>query len=793
MFVQIRNEDFGKAVATYGDYVVVANPTSLRWSADTASVYHTWSVDYFRYNKSTDQHDYVNTFYQNRVDIDVILATEISEQINSEITGVLVSDLIIDQNAYTGSFENGFGRSLDMYEKLLVVGSPYYTQTVQTETIAITASAASVEIHDLSVTELGALTQNTYVTSLINPDTNITNSFGQSVSINGSWIAVGSPYIGTAGVVYIYKNTSTGSNYSWTLYQTITPSGSIADALFGWDLKLNKDITAISNSLVVGCGHPVSGQVYYFELVSGSWEQTYEFLPTTDILPLTFGGYTPYNPTMNVSNAFGYAVSTFGNTVVVGAPYDRMVYEYSGSSLYQQGSVYVFEKCTNLPYTKFELALKTYGTDLTLKNNRLGYSVDVFDGNAIVGIPKINFDSMTSCYVGSTIDQLHQCSGDLENLVNGQAMLLQKNTSSLDWEITNVYQRKKKYLSPYRVFGYDVSTDERSMVIGAPMLLSDVGRQINIRTTQSLDIGLDDICGKAYIYNFANLRHEFHVGNVFYRNGKIILMTSGSSFDGLFFNPINPNTYEYDVSFKGQHTIFEKQIICSVNPGEFNVSTNPSAVYKPTASLDINNNGMFDFQDVDVILSYMQYKNTALLGVTVSTDWSSSIVKADDEISLLNFYKSQTSYDEQQNSQMTSESIVRWETVDTEMQNILDLNDDNRIDTRDMNTVWKYFTNRLTQENYATYVTPASNNKLFSDVIDYLNLLTQKTAKPLINTGFLDYERSVAFDKTGSFLAPMVTTIGLYSGLDLICTAKLGSPIKLIPELPFNFVVKMDY
>ena len=67
MFVNIKNEDYGYSTATYGDYVVVANPTSLRWSAATASVYHTGSVDYFRYNKSTDQHDYVNTFYQSRL------------------------------------------------------------------------------------------------------------------------------------------------------------------------------------------------------------------------------------------------------------------------------------------------------------------------------------------------------------------------------------------------------------------------------------------------------------------------------------------------------------------------------------------------------------------------------------------------------------------------------------------------------------------------------------------------------------------------------------------------------
>ena len=31
-------------------------------------------------------------------------------------------------------------------------------------------------------------------------------------------------------------------------------------------------------------------------------------------------------------------------------------------------------------------------------------------------------------------------------------------------------------------------------------------------------------------------------------------------------------------------------------------------------------------------MRYMQYKNTSILGVPVSTDWTSSVVKTDDEI-----------------------------------------------------------------------------------------------------------------------------------------------------------------
>jgi hypothetical protein len=112
---------------------------------------------------------------------------------------------------------------------------------------------------------------------------------------------------------------------------------------------------------------------------------------------------------------------------------------------------------------------------------------------------------------------------------------------------------------------------------------------------------------------------------------------------------------------------------------------------------------------------------------------------------------------------------------------------------RDMNIMWKYFSNRLTQENYTVYIVPSCKRKLFSDIIDYMDVLTQKTAKPLINPMFMQYEHSAALDKTGSFLAPMATTIGLYDGLDLVCTAKLGNPIKITSDLPINIGIKMDF
>lgn len=805
MIFKIHDSNYGYAVGTYGDYVVVSDPDTLRYAFDTASLIHTGSVDYFRYNKSTDQHDFVGQIKFSSPAINILLAAEsgsdpsLEDPLHTEENNTGSSsdkDIEIDKDLYTSSLENGFGLSLDMYEKLLIVGTPYFLLSVKTSASLFTASGADVEVFDLSQTEfITFLTgSNPLVFVGENPDPLVTESFGRSVGINGGWFAVGSPYVSSSnGMVYIYRNTSTGSSYNWELFQKLEASGSITGSMFGWSLKLNKQSGSYSGSLIVGVGNLMANQAYYFEFISGSWEQTYVFQPDiTTKYPLTFGDFIPYNVNMNLTNGYGFSVSTFGTTVIIGEYLDRSVYEFSGSLPSEQGSISVYERCPTHA-TKFDLVLKTYGTSSIMKNNRLGYSVDVFGNYAIAGIPKIDNLDINSCYIQGTIQQLHQCPDTLEKDLHGQALFLQKNTSSNDWELVNIYQRKKKLLSPYRGFGDSVSIDGRSFVVGAPILLTDTNRQIILTLTQSNGIELDDIAGKAYIYNLANLHDQFHVGNVFYRNGKIILMTSGSVFDGLFFNPINVNTYQYDLSFKGQHTIFEKQIVCSVSPGEFNVSTNPTAVSRPTSSLDINSNGFFDFQDIDVVLRYMQYKNTSRLGLTISTDWTSSIVTADDEISVLKYYEALPSYNIEHTSVLASESIVRWETQDTFMQNVLDLNQDNKIDVRDMNIVWKYFTNRLTQENYGSFITPSCQRKLFSDIIDYMNFLSQRTAKPQIKSQFLDYERLTALDKTGSFSAPLATTIGIFSGLDLIAVAKLGSPIKITPELPINFVVKLDY
>ena len=63
----------------------------------------------------------------------------------------------------------------------------------------------------------------------------------------------------------------------------------------------------------------------------------------------------------------------------------------------------------------------------------------------------------------------------------------------------------------------------------------------------------------------------------------------------------------------------------------------------------------------------------------------------------------------------------------------------------------------------------------------------------IINDEFAYYEDNVSLDPTGSFLAPYITTIGLYDDdLNMVAVAKLPQPIKSTPDYPVNFIVRFD-
>jgi hypothetical protein len=62
-----------------------------------------------------------------------------------------------------------------------------------------------------------------------------------------------------------------------------------------------------------------------------------------------------------------------------------------------------------------------------------------------------------------------------------------------------------------------------------------------------------------------------------------------------------------------------------------------------------------------------------------------------------------------------------------------------------------------------------------------------------INPEFWEYDTNIENDPTGSYLAPYITTIGLYDDdNNLVVVGKLGKPMKSLPDYPINFIIRWD-
>ena len=105
-------------------------------------------------------------------------------------------------------------------------------------------------------------------------------------------------------------------------------------------------------------------------------------------------------------------------------------------------------------------------------------------------------------------------------------------------------------------------------------------------------------------------------------------------------------------------------------------------------------------------------------------------------------------------------------------------NTDGKIQKVTTNTGVKYIRKAFTLENG-------------TGSLDYVYAFTGSIGNK--KAGFEHWDLSGSVDSTGSFLAPFITTIGLYDdNCDLVAVAKLPQPIKSEPDIPVNFIVRFD-
>ena len=364
-----------------------------------------------------------------------------------------------------------------------------------------------------------------------------------------------------------------------------------------------------------------------------------------------------------------------------------------------------------------------------------------------------------------------------------------KNISGSWMPIKNLY-RKKQESFPYSVFGHSIAVSTQSLVVGSPCLLLNTDRSV----TQSIS-NYRNIRGYSYVYDFNEFNDNVQIGNAFYRTGDIILKTTGSIFETL---SLRENLYSdpipyYDINFDSKVTLYENQIICTIEPGEFNISTNPTATYKLPFDYNINGDKNFDFVDADLILRYICKLN---LG---HEKWWTIVIENNYETSLFNYYTGLQTDDyntkiSPQTVNYFSGSLLTNNYITYFNQNKLSFDFDGagNLDINDMFILWKYFSNQLTDNLYKKYTTIKSTRSKYSDLVKYLDTKTNKINPSYIKEEFFKYQYSSSIDNTGSYLAPYITTVGLYNGVDLVAIGKLGTPIKNGGEFPLNILVKWD-
>ncbi len=153
-----------------------------------------------------------------------------------------------------------------------------------------------------------------FTTTLTGSDTVEVDDFGQSVSISGTTIVVGSPWNNGKGAAYVFRK----SGAVWSQIAKLTASDGAAGDLFGTSVAIEGDTVIVGAPHADIGGNNNQGAAYIFRNTSGN----------------TFNaGSKITGPGGAANDKFGYSVATHGgDRAVMGAPFRSTA----------RGSVYLF-------------------------------------------------------------------------------------------------------------------------------------------------------------------------------------------------------------------------------------------------------------------------------------------------------------------------------------------------------------------------------------------------------------------------------------------------------------------
>ena len=832
-----NSEHFGESISSWYKYIAVGSSIDKYNLTNSGSGY----AAIFKYDDETQRHRLLKKFTHPLSDSGFIA------DFDADRTFPYTLENLASSASY---FKDTFGQAVSVRDNFMAIGSPSGSICFPTGSYP-----GYVFVYD----KYKGGVDNWGIINIIQGSTH-DDKFGYSVSLDGDVLAVGAPQVSGSGAVYIFRRKQYLSNKCDNIeigsYQTISPQTNFCDELitesgsmiiyseevsttsswsgsytwvyetvltssvtsygdnFGWSISLS------SGSLLVGTNKTGDGYATIFTCSyisaslsgcpTGSWgeykiltaDNTYGDLDTSSQLYVNDVSSTEIS-----SDGFGNSVALYGANAIIGCPRDKAFIpfaSYSGDATIL-GAAYFYKYMPLCGTSSFWKVFKSFGDRQYSKNNNFGKSVSTSGVYTIVSSWPDKVGRSVD-YVGGQYEiedySYAATSSEDPNGVLGRVTMYKYDDVSEAWTLTGTIRRNKEAYKPANLFGYSVCVCSDFMTIGAPVVnLANMANTASIYDENNIVDFPSNYSGSVFVYNLDSYETSPLIGNVFYKNGYFVLTNTSSNYYNIF---TGTGSAGFDMNYKGSHTIFEHEYLCSIRPGEFNYSSNPSALIKTPLLFDVNQDGVFDFNDVDLIMRYLLRKrffeefvfddNGIILEQDTLKDyswWDNDILQLESEDVLT--FESSGSIPYKESSSFNPFTREAYNYIETQLVNtgILDIDGDGKINMNDGNILSLYYFQRLVPEKLETLLSATSTRIYVKDIKDYLNDYC-RTDNSKILPYFNEYQYSSSYDPTGSYLAPFITTIGLYQGNELVAVGKMGRPLKNLVDWPLNIVVRFD-
>jgi hypothetical protein len=801
-YYQPENERFGQSVSCWYKYIAVGSPMDDYSLSDCKQGY----VVIHKYNDEVKEHQLIKRF------IDPLSQESLALEFGSDNSNLLMLENGAFLSLESGSFSDGFGYSVSVKDNFLAIGAP--------------ESSGSVYVYD----RFQGGSDNWGLINILTGSL-LGDRFGNSVSIDGDVLAVGVPGANEVRVFRLKKfmdteypcrsiPTSSGApeymvgKFSWEHEATISSSFSQAGDKFGWTLETNGNKILVGNRKTSGDGYATLFECTYVSASFGdcptaSWVESVNYVADEsigDLNPLD----TAYSIQVPLSyDGFGWSVAMNGDNLAIGSYYDKAFLPYIGaptaSYLKVLGAVYFYhnypdEECGE-GTSSFNLVQKTFGPMEYTSSSNFGRKVSIDGMRAAVSSEPSKVMYSVDYNAGFILESSSYQSINSDDVVLGRVSMYSLQTD-YTWNRVGDVRRNKEQNQPFGVFGRGLSMSSDFLAVGSPIYNYATGSNTASILDHNIQIseGMSPMySGSVFVYDTDDYAHNTLIGNVFYKNGYVVITNTASNYSDIL---TSTGSRGFDMTYRGTHTIYENEYLISVRPGEFNYSTNPTSLVDNSLLFDVNQDGVFDLDDINLIMRYLEkkkfYSEYTLddNGIVLEQDnrltswWNNDILLTEGGDVLLqeSDYAGYLA-----SSSFTAFTKTAFDYIETKLDKsgIIDIDGDGKVNLNDGAILVAYFTHKLTPVNLLKWINTNSTRRYVVDVEDYIG---RYTGQQRFDTDprFFGYQASSSYDPTGSYLAPYITTIGLYDNNQLVGVAKLGKPIKNLIDWPINFIVRFD-